>query len=97
MRSDGASTGSVLDRFRLDDRVAVIMGASSGLGVAIARGFAEAGADVVLGARRADRLQGTEAMIRRLGRTAVSVTTDVADPGVWRSRQPTTSVVSTSW
>ncbi len=43
---------SVLDKFRMDDKVVVITGASSGLGVAFAKGFAEAGADVALGARR---------------------------------------------
>jgi NADP-dependent 3-hydroxy acid dehydrogenase YdfG len=50
---------SVLDRFRLDDKVVVVTGASSGLGVAFAQAFAEAGADVVLGARRVDRLPET--------------------------------------
>ncbi len=38
---------SVLDRFRLDDKVVVVTGASSGLGVAFAQAYAEAGADVV--------------------------------------------------
>ena len=42
---------SILDKFRLDGRVVIVTGASSGLGVAFAHGFAEAGADVVLGAR----------------------------------------------
>ena len=71
---------AILDRFRLDDRVAVVTGASSGLGVAFARAFAEAGADVVLAARRPDRLQQTAASVRAAGRSALCVPTDIADP-----------------
>ena len=55
---------TVLDLFRLDGKVAIVTGASSGLGVAFAQALAEAGADVVLGARRVDRLEET----RRAGR-----------------------------
>ncbi len=66
--------------FRLDGRVAIVTGASAGLGVAFARGLAEAGADVVLAARRADRLQGTAEMVESLGRRALPVPTDIADP-----------------
>ncbi|MGZ6826912.1 MAG: SDR family NAD(P)-dependent oxidoreductase, partial [Mycobacteriales bacterium] len=69
-----------LDRFRLDGKVALVTGASSGLGVAIAQCLAEAGADLVLGARRVDRLQDTKAMVEGLGRRALTVQTDVADP-----------------
>jgi NAD(P)-dependent dehydrogenase (short-subunit alcohol dehydrogenase family) len=71
---------SVLDLFRLDGKVAVVTGASSGLGVAFAQALAEAGADVVLGARRVDRLEQTKALVEAAGRRALAVETDVADP-----------------
>jgi NAD(P)-dependent dehydrogenase (short-subunit alcohol dehydrogenase family) len=71
---------TVTDMFRLDDRVAIVTGASSGLGVAFAQGLAEAGADVVLGARRVERLEDTAALVRDAGRRALAVATDVADP-----------------
>jgi len=74
------TASGVLGRFRLDGRVAVITGASSGLGVAFATAVAEAGADVVLGARRTDRLEVTRAAVEKLGRRAVAVRTDIADP-----------------
>ena len=70
----------VLDRFRLDGKVAVVTGASSGLGVAFARALAEAGADVALGARRVDRLADTAALVERTGRRALTHGTDVSDP-----------------
>jgi len=72
---------TVPDLFRLDGKVAIVTGASSGLGVAFAQGLAQAGADVVLGARRVDRLAETAALVEAAGRRAVAVETDVADPG----------------
>ena len=61
------------DLFRLDDRVAIVTGASSGLGVAFAQALAEAGADVVLGARRVDRLEETADLVRAAGRRVLVV------------------------
>ncbi len=71
---------TVLDMFRLDGKVAIVTGASSGLGIAFARALAEAGADVALGARRVDRLEETRRLVESTGRRAIAVQTDVADP-----------------
>ncbi|MFV9633778.1 SDR family NAD(P)-dependent oxidoreductase [Mycobacterium neumannii] len=71
---------TILDRFRLDDKVVVITGASSGLGVSFAEAVAQAGADVVLAARRAEKLEATAELVRAAGTRALNVQTDVADP-----------------
>ena len=75
-----SAQSTVLDAFRLDRRVAIVTGASSGLGVAFAQGLAEAGANVALGARRVDRLQETKRLVENAGRRAITVATDVAQP-----------------
>jgi NAD(P)-dependent dehydrogenase (short-subunit alcohol dehydrogenase family) len=69
-----------LDRFALTDRVAIVTGASSGLGVHAAVGLAAAGADVVLVARRAERLEQTRQQVEAAGRRCVVVVGDVAEP-----------------
>jgi NAD(P)-dependent dehydrogenase (short-subunit alcohol dehydrogenase family) len=71
---------TVLDRVRLDDKVAVVTGASSGLGVAFATALSEAGADLVLAGRRTDRLEQTRAIVEARGRRALVVTADVSLP-----------------
>lgn len=71
---------SVLDSFRLNDKVVVVTGASSGLGVSFAQAFAEAGADLVLGARRVEKMAATAALVERAGRRVYTRKTDVADP-----------------
>jgi NAD(P)-dependent dehydrogenase (short-subunit alcohol dehydrogenase family) len=71
---------TVLDLFRLDGRVAIVTGASSGLGVAFAKALAEAGADLALGARRVEKLAETQAMVEGIGRRAIAVRTDVTSP-----------------
>src|SRR2546430_17219333 len=74
------STTTVLDRFRLDGKVAIVTGASSGLGVAFAKALAEAGADVLLAARRAERLEETRALVGAAGRRPGTVPANVPRP-----------------
>jgi 7-alpha-hydroxysteroid dehydrogenase len=68
---------SILDRFRLDDRVAVVTGAGRGIGRGIALGLADAGADVVVAARTREDLDQTADQVRARGRLAKVVPTDV--------------------
>ena len=75
-----AETASPLDRFRLDGKVAIVTGASSGLGVAFAHGLAAVGADVVLAARRMERLEQVRGEVEALGRRCLAVRADVAVP-----------------
>ena len=71
---------ALLDRFRLDDRVAVVTGSGRGIGRGIALGLAEAGADVVVTARRAAEVEAVVAEVRERGRRALGVLGDITDP-----------------
>ena len=64
--------------FRLDGRVAVVTGASAGIGEALAEGLAGAGAKVVLAARRLDRLEALAARLAASGAETHAVACDVA-------------------
>lgn len=69
----------VLDRMRLDGRAALVTGASRGLGLGMALALAEAGADVALVARGADRLRDAAERIEALGRRAIALPADLGD------------------
>jgi 2-deoxy-D-gluconate 3-dehydrogenase len=69
---------TILDRFRLDSKVAIVTGASRGLGAGLAVGLAEAGADVVLVARTDP--DETARAIAALGRRSLSLVLDVGAP-----------------
>jgi NADP-dependent 3-hydroxy acid dehydrogenase YdfG len=64
---------------RLDDTVALVTGASSGIGAATARELASRGAAVAIAARRADRLDALAEELQRNGATALAVEADVTD------------------
>ena len=69
----------VLDRFKLDGRVAVVTGAGRGIGAGCARALAEAGADVAITARTKEQLDAVADDIRGFGRKALVVTSDVSE------------------
>ncbi len=66
-------------RLALNDKVAVIVGGTSGIGLAIAKGMAEAGADVVATSRRMDLVEAAASEIEGRGRRSIRVSSDVSD------------------
>ena len=70
---------AILDKFRLDGHAAVVTGAGRGIGRAIALGLAEAGADVVVSARRTHEIEAVAQEVRDRGRKGVAVTADMLD------------------
>ena len=69
----------ILDRFKVTDRVALVTGAGRGIGRGIAIALAEAGADVVLAARREPTLKEVASIVEARGRRALVVPTDVQE------------------
>jgi len=69
----------ILDRFLIEDRVAVVTGAGRGIGAGSAVALAEAGADVVVSSRTASQLEAVAAQIKQVGRRAEVVPADLAE------------------
>ncbi|MFN0145796.1 MAG: SDR family NAD(P)-dependent oxidoreductase [Dehalococcoidia bacterium] len=82
---------SITDQFLVTGRTAIVTGASSGLGVTFARVLAEAGANVVLTARRADRLEQVAADMKAAGHTVFVQECDVS------SSASVATMVSAAW
>jgi hypothetical protein len=75
---------STLDRFRLDEKAALVVGGNKGLGQAMASALAAAGANVRIAARGPEGLQETADAITKLGRKGKSIAADVTDECKWR-------------
>src|SRR5438270_9631312 len=63
----------------LKDKTAVVIGGTSGIGLALAKGLAQAGANVVPTGRREDHVRAAAAEVEALGRKSLSLTCDVTD------------------
>jgi NAD(P)-dependent dehydrogenase (short-subunit alcohol dehydrogenase family) len=68
-----------LPSLSLADRVAVVVGGTSGIGLALSRGLAEAGADVVPTSRRREQVEAAAAEVESRGRRTVRLCSDVTD------------------
>jgi len=69
---------SVFDRFRLDGRTVLMTGAGPGIGTHVSKAFAAVGANVVVSARTADRVEALAAEIRAAGGRAIAIAADAA-------------------
>ncbi len=67
----------ILDKFKLDGKVAIVTGAGRGIGAGIAQAFGEAGADVVCAARTIDQIETVAEKIKGVGRKALAVPCNV--------------------
>jgi 2-dehydro-3-deoxy-D-gluconate 5-dehydrogenase len=72
----------ILDKFKLDNKIAFVTGSSSGIGQAIAVGLAQAGADVICHASKSGGASATVAMVEKLGRKSAEVAGDMSDKRV---------------
>src|SRR5712692_407714 len=80
IRTKGAHSFMSLDVFKLDGRVALVTGGNRGLGFAMAKALAEAGADVVVTSRQEKRaLESAATLARITGRRTMGLTVDVTD------------------
>ena len=70
---------TILERFSLKGKLAIVTGGGTGLGKVICSTFARAGADVVIAARRPELINETAAEIREFGQKAMAIPTDVTN------------------
>jgi 7-alpha-hydroxysteroid dehydrogenase len=70
---------NILDRFRVDGKVAVVTGAGRGIGAGTAVALAEAGADVLISSRTKEQLDKVAARVEEVGRRCVVVPADLND------------------